>query len=95
MQTGKYFENYEITLESLRTQLSAERAKVVEECAKVADRYADNPLGDERQETLEAFSHGMTYTAGGADTASAIASAIRLIFRSKTDRVNAEEVAKT
>jgi hypothetical protein len=53
-------------------------AEVREDCAKIADQYAAQPLGGPEQDSEDAFLNGgMTYTTGGADTASAIAQAIR------------------
>lgn len=56
-----------------------------ERAAKVAHQYVNKPLGDERQNTQEAFDNGMNYEAGGCDNASAIEEGIRaLITPAKT-----------
>ena len=52
-------------------------AEIIERCARVADLYVEKPVGNDKADTQLAFDHGMNYTTGGCDNASAIASAIR------------------
>lgn len=55
------------------------RAAVIEECAKIAERYADNPCSFPHNNTLEAFNRGMNHEAGCMDSADCIALAIRAL----------------
>lgn len=78
--------------DGLERALKAERATseirraAIEECAKVAKRYADNPVGGPEQDSEDAFlNSGMTYTTGGADNASAIEESIRALAQQPTD----------